>query len=737
MMDRAVIVFAIAVMGWSLLGVVGAQSEPDAPRFRDPDLPIDVRIRDLISRLTLEEKVNQLKYDADGIPRLGIHPYNWWNECLHGVARAGRATVFPQAIGLAATFDTNLIHRVATAISDEARAKFALAQDAGMYERYRGLTFWTPNINIFRDPRWGRGQETYGEDPFLTGRIGTVFVKALQGDHHVYLKTAACAKHFAVHSGPESLRHEFDALVSDKDLWETYLPAFRDLVDAGVESVMGAYNRTNGEPCCGSEALLVEILRNRWGFEGHVVSDCWALVDFHQSHLVTATPEESAALALRTGTDLNCGSVYGSSLLAALQQGLIGEDAVDTSLYRLLRTRFRLGLFDPPDRNPYTRISPDVIQCDAHLALAREAAQKSIVLLKNEDQCLPLSKDQRFVYVSGPMAADIHPLLGNYYGVSPNLVTILEGIISKLSPTATVQYRPGALPYQPNLNPIDWYSGIAAEADVTIAVVGLNNMLEGEEGAALASAVKGDRDEIGLPAHQLDLLRKLRANASKLVVVVTGGSPIAMPEVHEMADALLFVWYPGEQGGHAVADVLFGDAEPGGKLPVTFPMSVDQLPPYEDYAMAGRTYRYMTATPLYPFGFGLQYTRFAYSDLQLSRTEIASGDPVEARVRITNTGERASEEVVQLYLTDHDATVPVPLYALKGFQRVRLAPGESQEVAFSVTPEMMAMVNSLGESVLEPGDFLVTIGGACPHPRAEALGSPSPVSASFTLLPSL
>ncbi|MCF7976101.1 MAG: glycoside hydrolase family 3 C-terminal domain-containing protein [Phycisphaerae bacterium] len=701
--------------------------------FLDPAEPMDVRIADLISRMTLEEKISQLKYDADAVPRLGIAPYNWWNECLHGVARAGKATVFPQAIGLAATFDTGLVYDVASAISDEARVKFQQAQDEGNFARYRGLTFWTPNINIFRDPRWGRGQETYGEDPFLTSRMGTALVKGLQGDHHRYLKVAACAKHYAVHSGPEALRHEFDAVVSDKDLWETYLPAFHALVDAGVETVMGAYNRTNHEVCCGSSKLLMDILRGQWGFKGHVVSDCWALQDIHQTHLVTKTPEESAALALKSGTDLNCGSTYGPYLKKAVDLKLVTEADVDRALSRLLRTKMRLGLFDPPEMNPYTKIPASVLCSQAHKDLARQAAQKSIVLLKNKNQCLPLSKNPTQLYVVGPMAANVQPLLGNYYGLSDHLVTILEGIMNTVSPASTVQYRPGALLDHANVNPVDWYSGIAAEADVTIAVVGLDNMLEGEEGESLASPAKGDREDIQLPAHQLDLLKKLRKNARQLVVVVTGGSPIALGEVHDMADALVFAWYPGEQGGQAVADMLFGDVTPSGKLPLTFPTSVAQLPEYADYAMTGRTYRYMTAEPLYPFGFGLSYTQFEYSRPRLSLAEIKPGQSTQVTVTLTNRGELPGEEVAQLYITDIEASVPVPQYALKGFQRVSLEPGQRKTVTFMITPDMLTLVNQDGQSILEPGRFKITIGGSCPSPRAQALGAAKTVEMILTV----
>jgi beta-glucosidase len=706
---------------------------PAASIFMDPDQPLEARVQNLIEQLTLEEKVSLLSYDAAAVPRLGVPKYNYWGEALHGVARAGKATVFPQAIAMAATFDDVLLHRIATAISDEARAKFNLAQAAGNTARYRGLTFWSPNINIFRDPRWGRGQETYGEDPYLTSRMAVSFIKGLQGDDPKILKAGACAKHYAVHSGPEGLRHEFNAIVSKKDLWETYLPAFEASVKAGVETVMGAYNRTLDEPCCGSKLLLVDILRNQWGFKGHVVSDCWAIQDFHQHHKVTETPEQSAALALTHGTDLNCGDTYVPYLANAVKQGLVQEDQVDVALARVLRTRFKLGLFDPPENNPYRNISPEIIGGPKHKALAREAAQKSIVLLKNNG-CLPLSKDPNAVFVAGPMAANVQVLLGNYYGVSDELVTIIEGITAKLGPASSIQYRPGWLAYQPNLNPIDWYSSVAQRADVTIAVVGLDNMLEGEEGESLASPTKGDRFDIGLPIQQIEFLKKMRSNAKKLVIVVTGGSAIAMPEVHEMADALLYVWYPGQEGGHAVADVLFGDVAPSGKLPITFPKGLDHLPPFEDYAMANRTYRYMTEEPLYPFGFGLSYTTFQYSKPTVSSKKIQAGDGLNCRVNVTNTGKVTADEVAQLYLTDLEASVAVPQHALKGFHRVTLEPGQTKTVAFELRAEDIALVNEQGQRIIEPGEFKITVGGCSPGTRGKALGASSAIEIQFEVV---
>ncbi len=701
--------------------------------FMNPKLPIDDRVSDLIGRMTLAEKVSQMSYNSPAIERLGMPAYNWWNECLHGVARAGRATVFPQAIGMAATFDEGLIYQVSNAISDEARAMYQAAIEKDRRLRYGGLTFWTPNINIFRDPRWGRGQETYGEDPYLTSVIGSAFVRGLQGNDPRYLKVAACAKHYAVHSGPEALRHEFDAQASLKDMYETYLPAFKALVDARVEAVMCAYNRTNGEPCCGSKTLLHKILREQWGFEGHILSDCWAIVDFYQGHKVVKTPVEAAALAINSGVSLNCGSTF-PNLVDAVKQGLVTEETIDKTLTILLRTRFKLGMFDPPQMNPYSKIPTSVIHSKKHQQLARKAAVESIVMLKNAKNVLPLQKNMKRLYVTGPCATNVEVLLGNYFGISDNIVTILEGITSKLEPGTFAGYTQGFLLDRTNVNPIDWTSGDAKEADAMIVVMGYSPQIEGEEGAAIMSSYKGDRQDIGLPPNQVNFLRRLRQGNSKpIIVVLTGGCPVAIPEVHKLADAIFYVWYPGEQGGSAVADVIFGDASPSGRLPLTFPKSTDQLPPYEDYSMVGRTYRYMTDEPLYPFGFGLSYSRFEYNDLKLDNTQLRQGEVVHATLTVKNTGEFASDEVVQLYLTDIEASVRTPISALKGFHRIQLKPGQQQTVPFTITPEMMSLVDENGDSTLEPGRFRVTIGGCSPGKRGTDLGAPQPVKATFTV----
>ncbi len=718
---------------WLVAGLLArpASAAPEAPAYLDPDRPLQARVLDLIGRMTLVEKVAQLSSTAPAIERLSVPAYDYWNESLHGVARAGRATVFPQAIGLAATFDPDLMTRIATAISDEARAKHHASVRAGYRDRYRGLTFWTPNINIFRDPRWGRGQETYGEDPFLTARMGVAFVEGLQGHDPRYLKAAACAKHFAVHSGPEGLRHRFDAVASPRDLNETYLPAFQALVRAGVEVVMCAYNRTNGEPCCGSKTLLQDTLRGAWGFQGHVVSDCGAVDDLHTGHEVTRDRAESAAVTLKSGTDLAC-TDYGA-LKQSLERGLVTEADLDRALAHVLRTRFRLGFFDPEERNPYARIPESVIGSPEHRALAREAAVESLVLLKNAGDLLPLRKDLRMVYVTGPLATDAQVMLGNYYGVNEDVATVLEGIVGKVSPATKVDFRQGVLLDRPNANPMDWFSGSAREADVTIAVMGISNLIEGEEGASIASPNKGDRLDIGLPANQVEFLRKVRTGARKLVVVLLGGSPLAIPEVHDLADAVLFAWYPGEEGGRAVADVLFGDAAPSGRLPVTFPRSMDQLPPYESYSMVGRTYRYMTTEPLYPFGFGLGFTTFRYGPLQLGKAAIGAEEGATARVAVTNAGRVAGEEVVQLYVSGPQGPVRAPRAALKDFRRVRLGPGEARTVEFAIEPSTLTLIDEAGRERGERGEFRLTIGGASPGNRAIALGAPEPAQAVLTV----
>ncbi len=702
--------------------------------FWDYTLPLDERVADLVSKLSVEEKIGQMKYNSPAIERLDIPAYNWWNEALHGVARFGRATVFPQPIGMAATFDEDLIYRVSSAISDEARAKFNAAVELNNLTQYSGLTFWSPNVNIFRDPRWGRGMETWGEDPYLTGKLAGAFVRGMQGDHPKYLKTASCAKHYVVHSGPEGDRHHFNAKPPVKDFHETYLPAFKSLViDSKVESVMCAYNRTYDKPCCGSEYLLTDILREEWGFEGHIMSDCWGINDFHRHHKATKNQAESAALAIQSGVNLNCGTAF-ESLHEAYKQGLVSEEEIDQRLSTLLKTRFKLGLFDPPGMVPYNNISKDIVNSPEHKAIAREAAQKSIVLLKNKDKVLPLSKNVKRLFVIGPNAANVDALLGNYHGVSPDLNTILEGISAKVNLGTRMEYRHGFLLDRENVNKIGWALSEAREADVTIVVMGLNTLLEGEEGEAIASPFKSDREDIQLPGKQVEYLKQIKENNDKpVIVVLTGGSPLAIPEVHEHADAVLFAWYPGQEGGNAVADVLFGDVSPSGKLPLTFPYSVDQLPPYDEYSMEGRTYKYMEEKPLYPFGFGLSYANFEYTAMDAGGTKHALKDSVEVKVKIKNTGQTDGEEVVQLYLSDKEASFRVPRYDLKRFQRVSLKAGEENEIRFKLAAKDFYAINDEGEEVLEPGNFVLTVGGSSPGSRSRELGAPEPITAGIMI----
>ncbi|MGI9643326.1 MAG: glycoside hydrolase family 3 C-terminal domain-containing protein [Acidimicrobiia bacterium] len=688
----------------------------------DTTLPRHTRVAALVEAMTIDEKASQMLHQASAIEHLGVPEYNWWNECLHGVARAGKATVFPQAIAWGATFDRGIVSRMADAIALEARAKYHAAVAADNRTQYRGLTFWTPNVNLFRDPRWGRGHETYGEDPYLTGEIGKAFVDSLQGDGE-YLKAAACAKHFAVHSGPEALRHEFDAVVSPSDLHETYLPAFKKLVESEVEAVMGAYNRTNGEPCCASD-LLMGILRDEWGFEGHFVSDCWAISDFHLHHEVTDGPFESAALAIEKGCDLNCGNTY-ESIMGAFHEGLIDEAWIDRSVTRLMETRFKLGLFDPDERVPLADTPPSVINQDSHRDLAREVAEKSIVLLKN-DGVLPIDPTINRILLTGPNAASLEALMANYYGTSGKMVTVLEGLVDRLPEGVSVEFKPGIPIDRPSPNPRDWVAFDAVNHDLVIAVVGLSPFIEGEEGDAILSEHLGDRETVELPQHQRDWLLKVMDADTPVVVVILGGSAVACPEVYERAAAVVFGWYPGEEGGTAIARVMLGDVAPSGRLPFTIPVSTEQLPPFDDYGMTGRTYRFMEEPPEFHFGRGLSYTTFSYSSLVCTHGSVE--DRVSVSVDVTNSGDTASDEVVQVYVSDVEASVPVPSLHLEGFDRVHLAPGERKTVTFDLEPGQLACYRDDGTPVVEPGAFVVFVGGG--HPDDPDLPS---VSATIEL----
>ena len=670
----------------------------------------------LVAKMTLEEKTGQLRYCSPAIERLGVPAYNWWNEALHGVARGGTATSFPQAIGLAAMFDDELLEKLGDVAATEGRAKYNALSAKGDRDIYHGLTFWSPNINIFRDPRWGRGHETYGEDPYLTSRMGQAYVRGLQGSGST-MKAAACAKHFAVHSGPEALRHSFDAAASPKDLEETYLPAFEYLVrKAGVEAVMGAYNRTNGEPCCGSKTLLTDILRGKWDFQGHVVSDCWAIRDFHTGHKVTSTPAESVALALRSGCDVNCGESY-YHLLDALGQGLITEEQITEAAVRLFTTRYLLGLFEGSeyDAVPYT-----AIECEEHLELAHKAALESCVLLKNNG-ALPL-KAEGTIGVIGPNANSRGALIGNYYGTASRYVTVLEGIQDRMAGRGRVLYSEGCHLFEDRVEPLAQPDDRLAEAlavaensDRVVLVLGYDERLEGEERDEGNHVGSGDKEDLLLPAPQRRLLEAVLAVGRPTVVVLAGGSAMDVSAAQNRADAVLLAWYPGAGGGRAVAELLFGDASPSGKLPVTFYRNeaLHELPDFTDYAMTNRSYRYYTGTPLYPFGYGLSYADMALSGL--------AADRERAELTVTNRSGFAAEEVVELYLKDEDSPDAPTNPVLCGFQRLRLEAGESRRLSIPLDERAFTVVNVKGERVPGSGHWSLFAGFGQPDPRTREL----------------
>jgi beta-glucosidase len=836
-----------------LLAFIPAQTQ-SLPPYKNPNLPIQTRVDDLVSRMTLEEKVLQMQNAAPAIERLGIPKYEWWNEALHGVARAGTATVFPQAIGLAATWDTKLMYDVADVISTEARAKHHESVRNNEYTRYHGLTFWSPNINIFRDPRWGRGQETYGEDPYLTAQLGVQFVRGLQGNDPRYFKVIATPKHYAVHSGPEPERHGFDAKAYERDLRETYLPAFRaTIVEAKANSVMCAYNRTNEEPCCANKKLMTDILRGEWAFDGYVVSDCGAIRDIWEGHKFVKTETEASVLAVRAGTDLTCGGEY-ATLVDAVKRGLISEAEIDTAVKRLMTARFRLGMFDPPEMVPYARIPFSQNDTPEHRQLALKTARESIVLLKNANRTLPLKKDLKSIAVIGPNADVPEVLWGNYNGHPSVLTTPLAGIRNAVSKNTKVVYAPGStlageavvpvpasaltlngtdpglkaeyfnnqelrgpaatVRTDPQIN-FNWgrynptpeltgnnfsvrWSGklkapesglyrlgftaddgarlyldgkllvdawaanpnkgdktvtaeieleggrsydlrmeyfqnnrenvarlvwsyprlvermmegavtAAQQSDASVLVLGISAGLEGEEMTVNVEGFRGgDRTDISLPKPQEALLKAVVATGKPVVVVLLSGSALAVNWANDHAAAILEAWYPGGEGGTAIADVLFGDYNPAGRLPVTFYKSVDQLPPFTDYSMQGRTYRYFKGEPLYPFGYGLSYTKFVYSNLRFDKS-VKAGEPVKVTVDVTDAGEREGEEVVQLYLTDVTASAPVPIRTLVGFDRIWLRPREKRSVTFTITPRQMSLIDNSGKRVIEPGEFVVS-----------------------------
>jgi len=697
------------------------------------------RAKELVGKMTLEEKAEQLRYGAPAIPRLGVPAYNWWNEGLHGVARAGTATMFPQAIGMAAAFDRELMRREGDVVAVEGRAKYNAYSRHEDRDIYKGLTFWSPNINIFRDPRWGRGHETYGEDPYLTGELGKAFVEGLQGDGE-YMKAAACAKHFAVHSGPEALRHEFDAKVSDKDLWETYLPAFEKLVkEAGVEAVMGAYNRTNGEPCCGSRTLIQDILRGEWEFQGHFVSDCWAIRDFHTKHMVTDTAEESAAMALKAGCDVNCGSTY-LHLLKAYEQGLVTEEEITQAAERLFTTRFLLGLFDETE---YDGIGYDKIECREHLALADRAAAESVVLLKN-DGILPLRKEAlKAVGVVGPNADSRAALIGNYHGTSSRYVTVLEGIQDVLGGDVRVYYSEGCHLYKEKVENLsagpDRLSeavAVAENSDVVIVCVGLDESLEGEEGDTGNSAASGDKADLLLPAPQRRLIEAVVQVGKPVVLINMTGSAMDLRYAQEHCGAVVQAWYPGAGGGRAVADILFGAISPSGKLPVTFYNDASELPDFKDYSMKGRTYRYFEGKPLYPFGYGLTYGDVVLESVDYAgRTftagehgaehrmgeESGLGDMFTVEALAKNRGSVDTNEVVQVYIRALDSPYAAPAAKLCGFQRVFLKAGGEKKLSVSMDRDAFTVVNDRGERVSGGSRFELSLGFGQPDERTREL----------------
>ena len=684
------------------------------------------RARELVSQMTLEEKAFQMLNGAPAIERLGIKAYNWWNEALHGVARAGTATVFPQAVSLAASFDEDFIEEVADAISTEGRAKFNAQQKYEDMDIYKGLTFWSPNVNIFRDPRWGRGHETFGEDPYLTSRLGVRFIEGLQGHDENYMKAAACAKHFAVHSGPEDLRHEFDAVVSKQDMYETYLPAFKACVQEGkVEAVMGAYNRTNGEPCCGSKTLLTDILRDEWGFKGHVVSDCWAIKDFHGGHGVTSSAVESVSLAVTNGCDLNCGNLF-IYVKEAVEKGMISEERVDEALVHLFTTRMKLGLFDEKGKTPYDDIPFTIVDSKQMQELNLKAAEKCIVLLKNEDGLLPLDKSKiKTIGVIGPNANNRKALIGNYEGTASRYYTISEGIQEYLGDDVRVLVSEGCHLYKDSISNLSIgkdrdseVKAVCEASDVVVMCLGLDAGLEGEEGDESNQYASGDKPNLNLPGRQQDILEVAYASGKPIVLVLLSGSALAVNWADEHIPAIVQGWYPGAQGGRAIAKVLFGDKNPEGRMPVTFYRSTEELPEFTDYSMKGRTYRYMENEALYPFGYGLSYTEFEYKDVSVS-SDIIGEDGIILKAVVTNIGSREGTETVQAYVkADREGT---PNAQLKGIRKVTLKPGESREVSIKLPLSAFALYDEQAVNKVGAGKYLVYIGGTQPDVRSEKL----------------
>lgn len=692
--------------------------------FKDPGLPLEERVNDLVSRLTLQEKVLLMKYNSPAIPRLGIPAYNWWNEALHGVARTKeKVTVFPQAIGMAATFDRDALHRMGDMTASEGRALFNEDWKAGKTgTQYRGLTYWTPNINIFRDPRWGRGQETYGEDPYLTAQMGSAMVRGLEGEDTRYLKAVACAKHYAVHSGPEQNRHSFNAHPTPYDLWDTYLPAFRTLITkAHVHGVMCAYNRLDDSPCCGNNVLLNTILRNQWNFKGYVTSDCWAVSDFVAFHKTHKDDVSATSDALLAGTDLECGNLY-QLLEQGVKNGLVSERDINVSLTRLFTILFRLGMFDPAEKVPYAAIGREVIECDAHKKHAYRMAQESMVLLKNQNNLLPLNPSKiRRIALIGPNADNAHTQLANYYGTPSEVITPYKALRKRFGKNVQIDYFPGTgiVGNLKDGTPFSQIVSHARKSDVIIFVGGISADYEGEAGDAgaggYAGFASGDRTTLALPKVQTELMQALKKTGRPLVLVNMSGSAMSFEWESQHADAILQAWYGGQAGGDAIVDVLFGEYNPAGRMPLTSYKKDEDLPPFEDYSMTNRTYRYFKGEVRYPFGYGLSYTSFSYSSLKITN-EVQTGSSVRVSVTVSNTGKRDGDEVVQLYVVHPQNDLhPVPLCALKGFNRVALRAGESCEIAFILTPEELALTDMQGNLTQKAGKIEIFIGGGQPR----------------------
>lgn len=677
--------------------------------FRNSKASVDARVNDLLNRLTLEEKISLLGYNSKSVPRLGIPAYNWWNEGLHGVARAGKATVFPQAIGMAASFNNDLLNEVASVISTEGRAKYNLSTRQGRYLQYMGLTFWSPNINIFRDPRWGRGQETYGEDPFLTATMGTAFIKGIQGNDPNFLKASATAKHFAVHSGPEATRHTINVIVDEKDLRETYLYAFKKLVDAGVESVMCAYNRVNSEPCCTGNTLLKNILRNEWKFKGHVVTDCWALDDVFARHKTLSNSVETAAAAIKAGVNLDCSTLLQDDVMKAVQQNLLTKNEIDSALAAILRTQMKLGFYNDPATSKYAKYGEDSVSNNYHKLLARKMAQQSMVLLKNANNILPLDKNKyAAIAVVGPNAASLDALVGNYHALSDHAVNFVEGITAAVNSGTRVEYDLGC-----DFSDTTHFGGtwMAGNADVTITVIGLSPVYEGEEGDAFLSKSGGDKSTLSLPLSQIAYMKALRKDNKKpIIAVICAGSAVDVSSVEPYADAIVYAWYPGEQGGNAFADILFGKVSPSGRLPLTFYQSLNEVPDYSDYNMKGRTYRYFNGKVQYPFGFGLSYTSFTYDWNQQPGKISSLKDTLNFSIDVQNTGTMDGDEVAQVYI-QYPNLGRMPLKELKSFKRVTVSKGGKQTVQFKIpVQELQKWDLQNHQWKVYPGDYTILVG---------------------------